>query len=310
MRIITTSAPGKLVLSGEYAVLDGAPAISMAVNRRALVTVDETATEPLRSIGVAGACDQSLLQCVCRVLDIGLPKSGVVLDTSRFSDATSGAKLGIGSSAALAAALVRALADRQANDEQVFRLALAAHHEFQQGSGSGVDVATSVFGGLIGYCRDSMPTRLNWPDELHSAFLWSGVPASTTAKLSLLSKKDASASRNELAGAARAVFDSWREGHADAVLDVLRSYVTALKQFDVDHALGIFDAGHDALTETAKSSGIVYKPCGAGGGDVGVVVGSDAAAVSRFTRNASNRGFQLLDVQIDERGAVIDGATG
>ena len=34
------SAPGKFVLSGEYAVLDGAPAICVAVDRRAVVTIE------------------------------------------------------------------------------------------------------------------------------------------------------------------------------------------------------------------------------------------------------------------------------
>ena len=38
-RRITASAPGKMVLSGEYAVLDGAPAICMAVDRRTRVTI-------------------------------------------------------------------------------------------------------------------------------------------------------------------------------------------------------------------------------------------------------------------------------
>ena len=36
---VRTSAPGKVILSGEYAVLDGAPAVVMAVDRRARVSV-------------------------------------------------------------------------------------------------------------------------------------------------------------------------------------------------------------------------------------------------------------------------------
>ncbi len=39
---VKTSAPGKVVVSGEYAVLDGAPAICMAVNRRAHISITTT----------------------------------------------------------------------------------------------------------------------------------------------------------------------------------------------------------------------------------------------------------------------------
>ena len=39
MTRVTASAPGKVIVSGEYAVLDGAPAICMAVNRRARVSI-------------------------------------------------------------------------------------------------------------------------------------------------------------------------------------------------------------------------------------------------------------------------------
>ena len=37
---IVASAPGKVILSGEYAVLDGAPAVCVAIDRRARVTVE------------------------------------------------------------------------------------------------------------------------------------------------------------------------------------------------------------------------------------------------------------------------------
>ena len=39
---VVASAPGKVVLCGEYAVLDGAPAICMGLNRRAIAKIDES----------------------------------------------------------------------------------------------------------------------------------------------------------------------------------------------------------------------------------------------------------------------------
>ena len=39
---VTASAPGKIVLCGEYAVLWDAPAVCMAVNRRAVATVAQS----------------------------------------------------------------------------------------------------------------------------------------------------------------------------------------------------------------------------------------------------------------------------
>jgi phosphomevalonate kinase len=45
MTIVTASAPGKAVLSGEYVVLDGAPAIATALDRRARITLTSVAQE-------------------------------------------------------------------------------------------------------------------------------------------------------------------------------------------------------------------------------------------------------------------------
>jgi phosphomevalonate kinase len=53
---IFASAPGKIVLCGEYAVLWDAPAICMAVNRRALVRAD-VSNDNCHSITTPGYLD-------------------------------------------------------------------------------------------------------------------------------------------------------------------------------------------------------------------------------------------------------------
>src|SRR5690606_11456641 len=77
----------------------------------------------------------------------------IVLDTRGFFDPATGVKLGFGSSAALAVALAAALAGESV-PQRVQEAALLAHRDFQGGHGSGVDVATSAHGGVIGYRRD------------------------------------------------------------------------------------------------------------------------------------------------------------
>ena len=48
MTRIVASAPGKLVVTGEYAVLEGAPAVVLAVGRRAQVVLDSSADADYR----------------------------------------------------------------------------------------------------------------------------------------------------------------------------------------------------------------------------------------------------------------------
>ena len=128
MRVI---APGKLVLTGAYAVLEGAPAIVAAVDRYA---VADTAVARRRS-------------------------------TSGPSTTTRGQKLGLGSSAASLVASLGARALARGDDprhaavrSEIFRAARDAHQR-QQGGGSGVDVAASVHGGVLRYTVLREPSR-------------------------------------------------------------------------------------------------------------------------------------------------------
>jgi len=273
---VVASAPGKIVLSGEYAVLDGEPAISMAVDRRAVVTLEDTPDGEckLSTPGFTGDDGYRIVDAVC---GSSRPARNIVLDTRAFAD--DGSKIGLGSSAALTVALVAGLSESEA----VLSEALLAHRAFQGGAGSGVDVATAVRGGLIEFeMRSGAVTSLSWPAGLCMRVIWTGVPASTEAKLEKLAAQVARPSRSELLLAAARMAEAWRSGDADRIMADYIPYIGILRQFSVDHELDIFDAGHDQLTDAVMLGDLVYKPAGAGGGDIGILFGQDEAELDAF----------------------------
>ncbi len=306
---VTASAPGKVILSGEYAVLDGAPAISMAVNRRAVVTLASAGDDnaAVRSLGLAGQLDSGLFDCVVRASNFSRSNDySFVLDTSAFVDAESGTKLGIGSSAAVTVALVKAIVSLVGDNSDVDEIAAIAHRDFQQGVGSGVDIATSVAGGFLEFrLQETSITKLAWPTGLKFALLWSGVAASTRSRVDRLEASDTRPSRARLSEEASAIAHSWASGDADVIIAACRRYNDALMAFSVDHKLGIFEAGHDALAQDALANGLAYKPCGAGGGDVGIALATDREQLSAFVARAKASGFQQLDIEIDDHGVQV-----
>jgi phosphomevalonate kinase len=325
---IRASAPGKVVLSGEYAVLDGAPAVVMAVDRRARVEI-ETSGEDCHTVvapggrgtgrftaggGViawqSGRDEFRLVDSVWRTANADADRRlALSLDTREFVDAESGLKLGIGSSAALTAALSYALAEAARTDADPDRIAYAAHRQFQGGLGSGVDVACSLTGGLVDYTMGGEVQRIAWPEGLVVGLLWSGVPADTGARLECLAANASRPSRAALVLASRRVAKAWRAGDAGEVIDECRAYTDVLREFSVDHDLGIFDAGHGELVDAAHGTSVVCKPCGAGGGDVAVVFATGREDLAAFTERARASGFRPLAAGIDLRGAAVSKET-
>ena len=323
---ITASAPGKVVLSGEYAVLNGAPAVCMAVNRRAIVTIEETdeehhvvvapghVDEPRRFLvrgGVFGWLDSSdefeLLEEVWRAS--GLHRRGGLslrLDTSAFLDSEHGWKTGIGSSAALSVALAFALNELAPGGLDPEAVAHEGHLAFQGGLGSGVDIATSATGGLVEYhMKNREASRLSMPAGLECRLFWSGSPASTGKKLEKLSSRGPQPSIDALVFSAKRMAGAWESGSAQEVLTRCREYIEVLREFSADHDLGVFDAGHDELAALAADAGLVYKPCGAGGGDIGILLTDDAGRADEFIAESLPDEFRALDLQLDEQGAQV-----
>jgi phosphomevalonate kinase len=323
---IGASAPGKLVLSGEYAVLDGAPAVAMAVNRRAAVTIDvsPTAWHSVTSPGyldtegrfdaaegglewLTGGREYALVEHVWSALGFVAPAAlALELDTRAFLDADTGMKLGIGSSAALAVALAAALAAVGDVRRDTFPAALDGHRRLQGGLGSGVDVACSLQGGLIEYSLQAAPgRRLDWPEGLHMAVFWVGTPASTAERLGRVQGTGGKPSRAALAAASERIAAAWASGSAAAVVDQYPDYVRALREFSDEHALGIFESGHAELAIAAETAGLVYKPCGAGGGDTGVCLGTDADALADFLAGEAANTAHCPDLHLEPLGVEV-----
>ena len=334
MTSAVASAPGKVVLSGEYAVLEGAPAICMAIDKRARAEVSMAASD-YQTVRTSGYIDgqwkfSANQDGIFEWIGDGPPEGGldllhevwagmgisgnfdISLDTSKFLDPVSGSKLGLGSSAALTVALVTAFSNVTERAGVDAKNAAEAHRRLQHGQGSGVDIAASLAGGVIEFrMQDEVFGRpMTWPVGLEYALLWSGLPSSTSEQLRKLDEARRSmgfpASITRLCEAAEATASCWANGGTTDLLAEFHRYVNVLMQFDVDHDLGIFDAGHKELAEAAAERKVVYKPCGAGGGDSGVVFATDREAVAEFANFAGHCGYRLLDVSLEVSGAILE----
>jgi phosphomevalonate kinase len=322
------TAPGKAVLCGEYAVLAGAPAICMAIDRRASVRVED-AEEQHGRVTTRGYADGTWrfvpgadgeLWWLDPLPDGGLPiveaawrqsradaAAAITIDTGHFRDRNSGQKLGLGSSAAACTALLAALTCHRGDALPDTREFVDLHRDVQGRRGSGVDVAASVHGGLLAFrMADAETVPLDWPTGLEYRYLWSGKAADTVARLKGFDHRKAhGATLRALIEAAEAVAHEWATASPAELLKLIAEYGRALRRFGIDHGLGIFDAGHDVVADHAQDAGMVYKPCGAGGGDIGIVLGVDAGAIDAFCSQMMKFEFSRLDLRLDRCGIEV-----
>ena len=181
--MISQSAPGKLYIAGEYAVVEpGHQAVLVAVDR--FITVRITQAEDGGSAGPTGHISSTLYEAQSLTW-YRRPEDGVVMGDKQFDDYVvsairmveqmvreaggplryfdldvsselddgSGRKLGLGSSSAVTVATVRAVARFYGlvlDDMAVYKLALLATDAVQP-IGSGGDIAASSFTGWVAY---------------------------------------------------------------------------------------------------------------------------------------------------------------
>jgi phosphomevalonate kinase len=334
---VTASAPGKLVLLGEYAVLEGAPALVMAVDRRARATLAEVdgdcweivsptlglhARLRLRD-GNASWIDDvpAELEWIGTLLARfpqaqALPPCRIELDSDAFyfDHAAARTKLGLGSSAALTVALLGALRAHANLTPPTLDEAVAAHRAIQHGQGSGIDIAASLAGGLSRFDLNggaAHVTPKHLPDGLHWCCVYSGRPASTSEMLKTVAawrEREPTAfaqHTRELATISSRGIDAMTANDAAAFLSSLHDYAGALARFGEAAGADIASREHRAIAAIAADCGCVYKSCGAGGGDVGVTFAVEDVRLRAFAGRVAQAGFSVIDLEADPKGLEV-----
>ncbi|NLN62723.1 MAG: hypothetical protein GX146_07580 [Myxococcales bacterium] len=305
---LCVAAPGKLFLSGEYAVLRGAPAIVSAVDRWMYARC--TAENHPRN-GLIAHVNRAVTDFLHARYERN-PGQLPNLHVHNEGFAIGQQKIGIGSSAAVAAAATGALfawagLDIDAYRAQIGQTAKRAHYEAQGKKGSGADVITSVMGGTILFRRGAVPVAIAAP-QVHHRFVWTGAPASTVALMrdvQRLERQQPAQHRHcfdALAGLALSLAEAYQRGDAPDIVALTEAYGAQMQRLGEASGAPIVTPAHAQIRTLAAELGGAAKPSGAGGGDVAMAVFVRDADAVAFSEQAAQAGFAPLDFRIHAQG--------
>ncbi|MDB4945304.1 MAG: Phosphomevalonate kinase [Labilithrix sp.] len=287
-------APGKLVLTGAYAVLTGAPAVVVATSRGAYA--DASRAAPTATPEVRAALGE-----------------GVIAPHVDASSLFVGArKLGLGASAAILVASLAAIdvrdgarLDDAAARASLFQRAYAAH-AVAQGGGSGVDVAASTYGGVLEYQRGVPTARALPPGTVLTVFACAASARTSELRglvdgLARRSPAEHGALLGELSAVAADAAVAVRRGDHVGFVGAMRRAARGLAALGAASGAPIVPAGFEVLEGLAAAEDAAFCVSGAGGGDVAVFAGS-APPSAAFQERARALGLFAIDLSVDEKG--------
>ncbi|MBU4225791.1 MAG: mevalonate kinase [Chloroflexi bacterium] len=296
------SAPGKIILFGEHAVVYGFPALAAPVTQvQATATVMADARPgtwiDAPEVGLSSELSRlspdlplvTVIQSVFSALGIDRPPACTVHIESTIPVAS-----GLGSGAAVSVAVIRALSsfiERPLSDEQVNSLAFEVERLYH-GTPSGIDNTVITYARPVFFVKGQPiePLRVGWPFTIVIGD--SGIPSPTKETVGDVRRKwEADPQPVEK------IFDQIGVVVHEARQAIEIGNIPALGSLmDENHALlremGVSSAALDRLTEAARKSGALGAKLsggGRGGNMIAVVSKEDAPAVADALMSAGAR---------------------
>lgn len=317
--MIKMSAPGKLMLFGEHAVVYGYPCIATAVDQRmkAAVSVLE---EPVFELEATDVDVHGYRKPIVELGKGDIPKGAIFVEIAmqnflrerpikggvRIETASEfSSQFGFGSSSASTVCALKALSDLfgvKLSQKELFDLAYKTVLDIQ-GKGSGFDVAAAIYGGTFYFVTGGKVIEPLAIKELPLIVGYTGVKADTTTLIKQVAEKKEK--NPEKVGRIFQAITKLVEEAKQRMLEGDWERVGKLMDFNQEYLrdLGVSSEKLEAMISAAKKAGAWgAKLSGAGGGDCMIALAkSDKQETVR--KAITEAGGQVIDVQPNAEGA-------
>jgi mevalonate kinase len=314
------SAPGKVILTGEHAVVYGKLAIAGAINLRVYVTlrVVEEEVSPGIEVNYKGeisflpakdmnhiVTDNPLLALIAHLMgkflrDAEFPSKKFAFEVSADLPVSSG----LGSSAAFCVALSAVMYQTEGvtDLEKINALAFMGER-FVQGNPSGVDNTVSTFGGLLKFQSGKFES-LKISENLKVLIVQSKQPRQTKLQVQNV----------------RNLYDTFRdltEHILSAIDQVSHELLNSLEPLNIPnmqrlfsinqgllYSLGVSTPTLDSIIQIGKKHGLAGKLTGGGGGGCLCFLINDED-YSGFKIDMEANGFEVLNTELSNEGVIL-----
>ncbi|GAA3636294.1 phosphomevalonate kinase [Lactobacillus hamsteri] len=355
--MITEKAPGKLYIAGEYAVLEqNCPAILVAVNQfvRVSISKSKTTTGLIHSKQYSQSSIHWVRQGSRMVIDNRDNPFEYILSAISFTeqycieqnikmtvydlhvnsdlDSADGKKYGLGSSAAVTVATVKAILRFYGVDfsnELVYKLSAISHYSVQ-GNGSAGDIAASVYGGWLAYqtfnknwLKQELATKsltdvineawpglnielLTPPEGMKLMIGWSQKPASTSRLVDETNANKAALDNEyqQFLNASRQCVLKMVKGFEEDDIALIQKQIRVnreiLQHFAKINHIAIEIPRLTHLIDIAEKFGGAAKTSGAGNGDCGIVITDESTDIDALEQEWRKNNILPLNFRVHQ----------